>query len=141
MKPRAERARILIIDDPDEWRAFAVVTLIRAGYKVVAPENPSEYANLRKFRNHLHQFELIIVDPILQEGDAIDILFRIGQAKQGDSTIAMVSTPTISMVKQTMKMGIRNISPKPYEAGALLQVIESTLDEMRSETVHQLLAN
>lgn len=139
--PRGERARILIIDDPDEWRKFAVVTLTGAGYKVVAPENPSEYASLRKFRTHLHQFDLIIVDPILQEGDAIDILFRIRQANQGNSTIAMVSTPTISMVKQTMKMGARNISPKPYEAEALLQIIESTLDEMRNEMVHQLLTN
>jgi DNA-binding NtrC family response regulator len=125
------RARVLVIDDPDEWKEFAVETLTEAGYAVTAPKDPSEYASLRDFRNYLHRFDLIIVDPILQGSDAIDVLFRISQTNQGNSTIAMTSTPTIGLVKQTMKMGIRNISPKPYEAQSLLEVIESTLKEMR----------
>jgi DNA-binding NtrC family response regulator len=131
MMTKDARARILLIDDPDEWRDFAAKALTEAGYAVTVPQNVAEYASLRKFRNHLQQFDLIIVDPILQEGDAIDILYRISQTSQGNSTIAMTSTPTIDLVKQTMKMGVRNVSPKPYQAQKLLEVIESTLQEIR----------
>jgi DNA-binding NtrC family response regulator len=127
-----EHARILILDDPDEWREFAVSILTEAGYQVVTSDKSLEYSNIRKFRQYLQNFALIIIDPIQEESNAIDILFHISQANQSDSTIALPSIRTMDLVKETMRLGIRNISPKPYQKKELLQIVEDAIEEIRT---------
>jgi len=129
------KKRLLLIDDNDEWRQFAESALKQAGFEVVAPNNISEFCSLRNLRRHLLDFDLIIIDAILEKDSAIDILYKIKEVgivenfNYAHSTISVSARLDIPTVVEYMKMGIQNITPKPYELQTLLSIVRKALLE------------
>jgi len=129
------KKRILLIDDNDEWRIFAESELERAGFEVIAPNNITEFCSIQNLRSHLIDFNLIIIDAILENEKAIDILYRIKEAGAVEncnyvlSTISVSSRLDIQTVVAHMRMGIQSVSPKAYESQKLISFVQDTLRE------------
>jgi len=129
------KKRLLLIDDNDEWRQFAEEALRQAGFEIVAPDNISEFCSLRNLRRHLLDFDLIIIDTILEKDSAIDILYKIKEAGIAENynyahfTISVSARLDIPTVVEYMKMGIQNITPKPYESNTLISIVRKALLE------------
>lgn len=124
------RARILIVDDDDSWRRFAVNTLQEAGYEVTVPDSNSTDYDVRRLKSDLKKFDLIIVDEMLENEDSMNILFAIKEAESVGHTISVTSSPKVERAKKQMQMGILDVSPKPYTKTELLAVIKSTLRQV-----------
>ncbi len=129
------KKRILLIDDNDEWRHFAESELGQAGFDIVAPNDISEFCSIRNLKRNLLAFDLIIIDAILEKDNAIDILYKIKEAGMVEhynytqSTISVSARLDIQTVVEHMKMGIQNISPKPYESQTLISIVQKALLE------------
>lgn len=120
-------AKILLLDDDDEWRGFAQATLQKAGFYVVAPSNVTKYCSSENFEFSLLQFDLIIIDMFMEGASFVEILQRISQANCGRLTLAIASCHTITTITASAKAGIRNICSKPYRSTALLEEVRSAL--------------
>jgi len=120
-------ARILLLDDDDEWRGFAHNTLQAAGFQVVVPSKVTEYCALKNLSTALPQFDLIIVDVLLEAADFVEILRRIAQLDCGGVTLALASYHTVDTITESGHAGIRNIRSKPYSRAALLEEVRAAL--------------
>jgi signal transduction histidine kinase/ActR/RegA family two-component response regulator len=114
------KGKILLIDDDDSWRQFASVILKSAGYKVATSEK--NYA-----ADHYDQYDLILIDDILAEGDSLVIIQGIDAAGAIAKTVAVSSNPRVERTKVRMLMGLRNFLAKPYTPASLLSEVKKAL--------------
>jgi signal transduction histidine kinase len=84
------KGKVLLIDDDDSWRQFASVILKSAGYKVTTSEK--NYA-----ADHYDQYDLILIDDILAEGDSLVIIQAIDAAGAIDIKVAVSSNPRVEL--------------------------------------------
>ncbi len=120
--PNRSRAKILLIDDNDRWRNFAVTTLANAGYKAAAcGENYSFDA--------LDQVELIVLDDNLAAGDALAVLNAIKDQQAVSKVLVVSSNPRVERTKDRMLLGIKNLLPKPYSPAGLLNAVSDALKQ------------
>jgi signal transduction histidine kinase/CheY-like chemotaxis protein len=120
-KSEPGRGKVLIIDDDDHWRQFAVITLESNGYRVATSGENYEV----KQYNH---YDLIVVDDILRAGDSLDVLKQIDGSGVIFKTVVVSSAPRVERTKTRKLMGIHDLLPKPYTRTSLL----STVKKIRS---------
>ena len=101
------KGKILLIDDDDSWRQFASTILKSAGYKVTTSDK--NYG-----ADHYDQYDLILIDDILAEGDLLVIMQAIDAAGAIAKTVAVSSNPRVERTKVRMLIGLHNLIPKPY---------------------------
>lgn len=123
-KSETGKAKILLIDDEDRWQRFALTTLEGAGYKVTS-------AGKNYSANKYDQYQLILIDDILAEGDALAIMQTIKEEGAIARTIAVSSNPRVESTKERMLLGLRNVLPKPYTPASLLNEVKSALNATR----------
>ncbi|MBE7550368.1 MAG: GAF domain-containing protein [Anaerolineales bacterium] len=115
------KGKILLVDDDDSWRQFASVLLKAAGYKVtVAAEDYST--------DNYSQYDLILIDDILAEGDSLAIMQAIAAAGAISKTVAVSSNPRVERTKVRMLLGLHNLLPKPYTPASLLDEVKKALE-------------
>ncbi len=122
-KGEAGKGKVLLIDDNDNWRHFAAGTLEAAGYRVTVSG-----AN---YKADGQQFDLILVDDILAEGNSLDILQVLKRAGFIAKTLLVSSNPRVERTKERKLMGVHNLIPKPYVRASLLQEVKSALSAQR----------
>ncbi len=124
LKLEPGRGKILLIDDNDSWQQFAAVTLKGVGYKVsVSGEAYSV--------DQYSQYDLIVVDDILADGDSLGQLQKIQAAGMIGRTVAVSSNPRVERTKVRMLLGLQNLLPKPYTPVEWLNEVKKALGNAR----------
>lgn len=118
------KGKILLVDDDDNWRQFASVLLKAAGYKATIAAKDYSVDNYS-------QYDLILIDDILAEGDSLAMMQAIAAAGAINKTVAVSSNPRVERTKVRMLLGLHNLLPKPYTPASLLDEVKKAL-----ETVH-----
>ncbi len=124
IKAESGKAKILLIDDDDSWRQFAGAVLKSAGYKVTTSDK--NYA-----AENYSQYDLILIDDILAEGDSLAIMQTLEAAGTIKKTVAVSSNPRVERTKVRMLLGLRNLLPKPYTPASLLSEVAKALNSIR----------
>ncbi|MEM7347924.1 MAG: ATP-binding protein, partial [Chloroflexota bacterium] len=90
------RGKLLLIDDDDRWRQFAFATLEANGYQVTL----SDSTILNNPTPEYEQYNLILIDDILEAKNAKDIMAAIKEAGAIVNTIAVSSNPRVERAKE-----------------------------------------
>jgi len=113
--PAAPTGRsILLIDDDDPWSRFVMRTLADLGNKVTRSADGSIDP-----RN----FDLIVVDNVLERANVVDVLERLEQAGVGGRTIVVASNLRVERAMELMERGARDVVLKPYTPAELTQIV------------------
>jgi len=112
------------VDDDDGWRQFASVLLKAAGYKVTI--SAKAYST-----DNYSQYDLILIDDILAEGDSLAVMQAIAAARTIRKTVAVSSNPRVERTKVRMLLGLHNLLPKPYTPASLLHEVKKALEAVR----------
>ncbi len=106
-------SRILLIDDDDEWAAFIVDSLTRAG-KIVTHQTT------------IHKTEdadLILLDETLVAGPLAPIIEAIREIGAADKTIVVTPAMRVENATYYMQCGVKDVVPKPYSTAELAAVL------------------
>lgn len=120
-KAKSRKGKIMVIDDNDSWRHFATGSLKAAGFKVDVREPHSGLADANKY-------DLVIIDDILAANDSLDIMTALKRGGAIGKTVAVSSNPRVERTKTRLLMGLKNLIPKPYTQGSLLNAVDSALN-------------
>jgi signal transduction histidine kinase len=123
-RPEPGKGKVLIIDDDDGWRNFAVATLSSSGYKVSTSGRDYQ-------AGHYDQYDLILVDDILAEKPSLEIFNQLKNNGAISKTVAVSSNPRVERAKERMLLGIRNLLPKPYAKDSLLSEVAKVLRSIK----------
>ena len=118
------RGKILIIDDDDHWRSFAVSVLESAGYRVTKAEKNYAVTNYAPY-------DLIIIDDNLTAGNSLEVLSGIKANGALALTIVVSSNPRVERTKERILLGVHDLLPKPYTQVSLLDNVRTTLSSLR----------
>ncbi len=118
--------KVLVIDDRDTWRRFAVAALESNGFKVTTTDKNYGAGNY-------HHYDLILIDDILARGDSFEIMQSIKAAGAIAKTIVVSSNPRVERTNARKLLGIRDLLPKPYTRADLLRDVKSALSAIRGK--------
>ncbi|HEV8628754.1 MAG TPA: sigma-54 dependent transcriptional regulator [Thermoanaerobaculia bacterium] len=122
------KAKILLVDDEPTVRAPIRRYLEAHGYEVQeAPTIQSGEAAFRADRP-----DLAVLDFMLPDGDALDLLPRLKAADPEVPLIVLTGHGSIDLAVRTVKEGAEHFLTKPVELAALVTLIERTLDNQRT---------
>jgi DNA-binding NtrC family response regulator len=122
------KAKILLVDDEPTVRAPIRRYLEAHGYEVQeAPTIQSAEASFRGDRP-----DLAVLDFMLPDGDALDLLPRLKTADPEVPLIVLTGHGSIDLAVRTVKEGAEHFLTKPVELAALVTIIERTLDNQRT---------
>jgi len=124
MKP----ATILIIEDHAAVRTLLVRVLEDAGYQVWEAANGRE--GLERFRTH--PVDLVITDLEMPEMNGLEVIVQLTRLCVDVRVIAMSGLSGDELQLATL-IGARRTLPKPLDLHALLQVVQSELQQVPRE--------
>ena len=119
-KDGSESGKILIIDDDDAWRSFAVAALQDSGYSV--DTDSTDY----------NVYDLILIDDILADGNALELMRTIKQTGAIAKTVAVSTNPRVERTKERKLVGIHNLILKPHTRGGLQADVKNALTAVGS---------
>ncbi|MBN2601229.1 MAG: PAS domain S-box protein, partial [Candidatus Marinimicrobia bacterium] len=117
---------ILVIEDEEEVRNFAVAALRQNGYLTIEAENSA--AALEVFKKEKGRFDLILSDVILPDKNGFLLVEELLEIR-GDIPVIMSSGYTEEKVQQTIiqKQGFRFLQ-KPYNLQEMLLTVKQVLN-------------
>ncbi len=124
------RAHILIVDDEPGILTTLQKALSLEGYGVeVAGGVKIAEEKLKK-----RSFDLCLFDVQLPDGDGIQLLAKVREAKLDMPVIMMSGHATIDTAVQATRLGALNFMEKPINTDALLITVETALRLLRAES-------
>ncbi|TAL38935.1 MAG: response regulator [Spirochaetes bacterium] len=127
---RGKGERILVVEDQDEVRKFAVTALSKHGYSVM---EASRYADAVKILERVdYRVECVFTDMTLPDRSGIDLIEEI--MKSGGAMCFLVSSGYTDKHSNWNKIVEKNIPflPKPYNLNDLLQSVYDALHAKRA---------
>lgn len=121
---KTSRGKVLLVDDADDWRHFAAVTLKTAGYKI---DTTGQDYRAEPYQ----QYDLILIDDILAERDSLELLQEIKNAGAIAKTVVVSSNPRVERTKEHKLLGIHDLLPKPYTQVILLNEVLKAINLTR----------
>jgi CheY-like chemotaxis protein len=124
-------ARILLIDDDEQVRAFLSHVLKQAGYEVV------EASNGRKALELFRQVapELVLTDILMPESDGLEVIAWIVDQHPTTRVIAMTGgRGENNFLRSAEIVGAHRILAKPFGPDRLLRVVQ---EELQPEMIEQ----
>ena len=119
-------ARILLVDDDEQFRNMLSETLKGAGYQVLEARDGAE--GLKFYREH--GTDLIITDLIMPEKEGLETIQELRRANPEVKIIAMSgggrSGPT-DYLKIAKTFGARQVLAKPFSREEILTAVEDVL--------------
>jgi GAF domain-containing protein/CheY-like chemotaxis protein len=109
----ADNQAVLIVDDDDAWRRFAVSALQGAGYRVTAA---STVIGL-----DAAAFDHLFVDQTLEQTTVQDVLRVMGQSAR--MTVVLTSSLVVEQTKELLRLGAQDIVLKPYSVQELAALL------------------
>ncbi|MCW8853231.1 MAG: sigma-54 dependent transcriptional regulator [Gammaproteobacteria bacterium] len=119
---------VLIVEDDDNLREALTDTLLFAGYSVVAAENGQ--AALARFSEQT--FRMLVTDVQMQPIDGMALLSAVRKQNQQIPVVVMTAYGTIEKAVDAMRLGASDYLVKPFEADALLEVVQRLLPEAKT---------
>ena len=119
-------SKILVIDDDTIVRQWLTVILEDAGYEVVSAEDGK--CGMAAFRSE-HP-DLVITHIIMPEQEGIQTITEIRGVNPDAKIIAISGGGRIGntdFLKIARVVGAMDVIPKPFDAGALLTIVENCL--------------
>jgi putative nucleotidyltransferase with HDIG domain len=122
---RKRRApQILVVDDESPVRSMVGATLERQGYQVRLAGSGREAAEALE----LHQFDLVLTDIVMQDGNGIALLERI-RGQHPNVPVVMVSAiHDVSVAIDSMRRGAYDYLLKPFERDHLVGTVARALE-------------
>jgi CheY-like chemotaxis protein len=104
----------LLVDDDDAWSRFVEQALAAAGSRVV--RSAVEHVDLG-------EFDLILVDDVLESSDTQAVLRRLRDAGVGDKTVVVASSLRVERTMELMPFGVRDVVLKAYTPFMLAELL------------------
>ena len=118
---------VLIVEDDDNIREALTDTLQFSGYSVVAAENGR--VALARFSEQT--FRMIVADVQMQPIDGMALLTAVRKQNQHIPVVVMTAYGTIEKAVDAMRLGASDYLVKPFEADALIEVVQRLLPEIK----------
>ena len=120
-------ANILIVDDKEMMRDSLQATLSRAEHEVVVCDNAIKaLEQVKKF-----PFDVIISDLKMPQMDGLGFLDELKKNNNEVPVIMMTAFASISTAVEAMRKGAFDYIQKPFEADAVVAMIERALEHAR----------
>ena len=122
-------ARILIIDDDDQFRTMLKTMLEKAGYNDIE-EAANGSIGMKLFRQH--PFDLVITDIIMPDKEGIEIIAELTRDYPRIKIIAMSGGGRIgpqSYLDMAKHLGASRTLAKPFKHSDLIDVVQELLNE------------
>lgn len=122
-------AKILIIDDDNQFRKMLSQTLVKAGYTVTEASNGDEGIN--SFRNE--PTDLVITDIVMPDKEGIETIMEIRQLSPDIKIIAVSGGGRIgsdSYLDLARKLGASKTFSKPVDRKEVLATIQEVLSDV-----------
>jgi DNA-binding response OmpR family regulator len=74
-------------------------------------------------RVDLAQFDLILLDDVLETADSSTILERLAEAKMAGKTVVVASGLRVEQTMSMLQMGAKDVVLKPYTVGGLAHIL------------------
>jgi DNA-binding response OmpR family regulator len=119
------KARVLVIDDDDDFRAILRHFLTGAGYAVT--EAPGGEEGLRRFGED--KPDLVLLDFSMPDINGLEVCRRLRASENGRSVPVLMLTvrSQISTVAEGLEAGVSDYVLKPFEPKDLLTRIQKAL--------------
>lgn len=122
---------VLIVEDDTDLRDALTDTLQFSGYSVVAVENGQ--AALARLSGQ--NFRMIVTDMQMQPVDGMELLYSVRKQNQQIPIVVMTAYGTIEKAVDAMRGGASDYLVKPFEADALIEVVQRLLPEIKDSPV------
>ena len=122
-------ARILIIDDDDQFRTMLKTMLEKAGYNDIE-EAANGSIGMKLFRQH--PFDLVITDIIMPDKEGIEMITELTRDYPRIKIIAMSGGGRIgpqSYLDMAKHLGASRTLAKPFKHSDLIDVVQELLNE------------
>ncbi len=121
-------ARILIIEDDDDFRKMLKLMLTQADYEVV--DAPNGIVGLKVYR--AEQIDLVITDLFMPESEGMETTLALREENPAVKIIAIsgggVQTK-LDMLDQMMDFGVQRTFRKPFNTKEFLAAIAELLED------------
>jgi DNA-binding NtrC family response regulator len=124
---KAERARILVIDDDENTRRSLSTLLAEEGYEVEVAGSGHEAV----MKSKTNFYNLALVDPRLPDMDGIKLLTEMGETVPGMVKIIITGYPSLENAIEAVNRGADSYVVKPCNIDDLLRKIEENLKRQR----------
>jgi len=133
--PPARNERILVIEDDPGVSASIELLLPARGYRVELASRAGDGIA----RATASEFELVITDLRLPDGDGMEVIRTLHAAQPALPIIMMTSYSSLDTAIEALKNGAVDYVIKPFHNDALLFAIERALNERRMQRENALL--
>ncbi len=131
------RERILLVDDEVSLTTAVGATLEHAGFSyAIARDSRSA---LRSFADGF-QFDLVLLDVVLKDGDGLDLLDALKKARQAIPVVMISGLHDIRVAISAMKKGAYDYLLKPIGPEQLLSTVRRAIDNRaldRHDSLHR----
>lgn len=121
-------AKVLIIDDDENFRKILRIMLEKEGLDVVDAENGLE--GIRKF--HKGEIDLVVTDIIMPEKEGIETIFDLREI-QPDLKIIAISGGGHICAEEYLDMannfGVTRSLSKPFEKDEFIKIVREVLEQ------------
>ena len=128
-------ARILIIDDDDQFRAMVRTMLEKAGYNDIE-EAANGNIGMKLFRQH--PSDLVITDIVMPDKEGIEMIIELTRDYSRIKIIAMSGGGRIGphgYLEMAKHLGASRALAKPFKHSDLIDAVQELLNEMKHEAI------
>ena len=115
---------VLVIDDEPVVLRSCSRILTKAGYRVMAIQNPRE--GLEKAL--AESFDILVVDLMMPEIDGMEILKTVKEQRPDTEVIMITGYSTVQSAVEAMKLGAVDYVPKPFNPDELSVVVKKAAE-------------
>jgi DNA-binding NtrC family response regulator len=116
-------AKILVVDDDENFRRLFFQTLKKGGYQVRTAVNGEDAVGLLQKES----FDLALIDIRMSPTDGFSLLKKVKNVYPNMKTIMITAYSTPDTHTRSLQLGADHCLTKPVEISELKEVIESTL--------------
>jgi len=124
--PRGGSETILLVDDEEYIRDFAIRILTQAGYKVLAA--PDGKQALELFQANREEIALVVLDLIMPRMGGKQCLQGLLEVDPSLKVVIASGHTAVGPTGEALAAGAKRSVNKPYESHELLQVVREVLD-------------
>ncbi len=128
------QAKILIIDDDQDFRRNFLEILVRSGF--VAEEAASGIEALPMLQTG--NYDIVMLDLMMPQMDGLETLREIKRRGLKPKIIMITAFSTVQSAVEAIKQGASDYISKPFKIEELTAIINRTLEEARFEQAVQI---
>jgi DNA-binding NtrC family response regulator len=120
-------ARVLLVDDDEQFRRMLERTLVRAGHRVRVAGDGAEALGVMREDGGTTAFDLVVTDIVMPEKEGLETIMELRRLVPGMPVIAMSGggrgTPE-NYLRAARMLGAFRTLEKPFDSKELIQAID-----------------